>query len=299
MENLTLENLTVTNDKGERIITTYPEFQHIRENGKSTQDIPHSTMIDIGKLVPYKDHPFKLYEGERLRQFSASLEEVGLQSPIVVRPIENDKFEILSGHNRYNAARSLGWTLIPAIIKTNLSDEEAERIVLDSNMNQQSFAEWTFSVQTKVIKMFSKYIKEHSQQGKRNDLNEDVTYVSDEHKLPDKTKRQKSRDKISQQLGISTSRFERFRSIIKLDDDILVSLCKAVDESRMSFMGAYRISQLKPGETAIVADILNNNATLKLKATHIKVLFDTSKAEDVELTQQGVSKLLLSDDAGE
>ena len=57
------------------------------------------TEIEITNLVPFDNHPFKLYEGERLNDLVSSVKEFGVIVPIVVRPFENEKYQILSGHS--------------------------------------------------------------------------------------------------------------------------------------------------------------------------------------------------------
>jgi len=104
--------------------------QDVEKSVLSIQTVPKTLPLDC--LVPFTSHPFKLYEGERLDDMVRSLKELGVLLPIIVRPIidsENREYEILSGHNRVNAARIAGLTDLPVIIKTGLSDDEAKLIV--------------------------------------------------------------------------------------------------------------------------------------------------------------------------
>jgi ParB family chromosome partitioning protein len=202
--------------------------------------VPKVRAINLDKLVPFANHPFQLYEGERLSKLADSIKDNGLLNPIVVRSNADDGFEILSGHNRVEAVRLLGQDKINAIVMDDLTDEAAERIVIESNLNQQSFSDWKFSQQIKVIKVYSKFIQENSQQGKRSDLEDDATCVHGEHKSADKPTRPKSRDKISKQLGISSSVFERYRSIAKLGDEAVNFIGEMLDDKRLGFMSAYR-----------------------------------------------------------
>ena len=210
----------------------------------SETKIPDVIAIELDKLVPFSNHPFQIYEGERLEKFADSIRDEGLFDPIIVRShnTEKEKYEILSGHNRVEAAKLLKWKTINAILKRDISDERAERIVIQGNLNQQSFADWKFSQQINIIKIYNKHIQEDSQQGKRSDLEIDDTCVQSEHKSTDKPKRPKTRDKISKQLGISSTVFERYRSIAKLDNEAVNILGAMLDEKRLGFMSTYRIS---------------------------------------------------------
>ena len=102
--------------------------------------------IDIDKLIPYKNHCFKLYEGERLDDMVRSVQQYGIMVPIIVRNIsDSDKYEILSGHNRVNAARVAGKKNVPTIIKENLPDEFAELYLIETNLLQRGFKELRIS----------------------------------------------------------------------------------------------------------------------------------------------------------
>ena len=75
--------------------------------------------IPCDQLKPYHNHKFELYSGERLEDMVASIKENGVLSPIIVQPIE-DGYEILIGHNRWNASKLAGLPTVPAIVKTDL-----------------------------------------------------------------------------------------------------------------------------------------------------------------------------------
>lgn len=88
-------------------------------------------MLPIKKIRPFHDHPFHLYEGDRLEDMVASVREHGILNPVIVQEIDGG-YEMLSGHNRMNAAKLVGLKEIPAIVKTDLSEEEAYVYVLES-----------------------------------------------------------------------------------------------------------------------------------------------------------------------
>ena len=112
----------------------------------SVRDIP------IEKLVPYKDHCFKLYEGERLDDMVRSVQNYGIMVPIIVRNVpDSDTYEILSGHNRVNAARIAGKKNVPALVKENLPDEFAEVYVIETNLLQRGFKELKISEQAFAV----------------------------------------------------------------------------------------------------------------------------------------------------
>lgn len=116
--------------------------------------------IDIDKLVPYKNHCFRLYEGERLDDMVRSVRNYGIMIPVIVRNVPNtDTYEILSGHNRVNAARIAGKKNVPAVVKTDLPDEFAEIYVVESNAMQRGFKELRISEQALAVEMIYKRLK--------------------------------------------------------------------------------------------------------------------------------------------
>ncbi len=111
--------------------------------------------ISIDLLVPYHNHKFKLYDGERLEDMVNSVRENGVLTPIIVRPAPNDegKYEILAGHNRCKAAKLAGLTTVPGVIKEGLSDDSAELYVIETNTMQRGFGDLSVSEQAAVIAM--------------------------------------------------------------------------------------------------------------------------------------------------
>lgn len=111
--------------------------------------------ISIDLLIPYHNHKFKLYTGERLEDMVNSIKANGVLTPIIVRPAPNDtgKYEILAGHNRCNAAKLAGLQTVPGIVKEGLSDEDAEMYVIETNTMQRGFNDLSVSEQAAVIAM--------------------------------------------------------------------------------------------------------------------------------------------------
>ena len=119
-----------------------------------TPDVMKNSVRDIliEKLVPYKDHCFRLYEGERLDDMVRSVQNYGIMVPIIVRNVpDSDTYEILSGHNRVNAAKIAGKKNVPALVKENLPDEFAEVYVIETNLLQRGFKELKISEQAFAV----------------------------------------------------------------------------------------------------------------------------------------------------
>ena len=141
-------------------------------------------MLPIKKIRPFHDHPFHLYEGDRLEDMVASVREHGILNPVIVQEIDGG-YEMLSGHNRMNAAKLVGLKEIPAIVKTDLSEEEAYVYVIETNLMQRSFSDLLISEKAAVLK--ARYEK-GACQGKQNDilkemLSIDLLFINNSHFL--------------------------------------------------------------------------------------------------------------------
>lgn len=174
------------------------------------------TVVQTGiQMLPVDDiKPFHLYEGERLEDMIESEKEHGVLNPVIVQKIP-EGYEMLSGHNRLNAAKLVGMKVIPAIVKTDLSEEEAYVYVIKTNLMQRSFSDLLISEKAAVLK--ARYEKEACQ-GRRNDILEEiarlegkeitVTRGHDDHRL-------KTRDMIGKEYELSGSSVGR---LLKLND---------------------------------------------------------------------------------
>lgn len=143
------------------------------------------TEIEIEKLVPFHNHPFKLYEGQRLDNMVTSIKEMGAMVPIIVRKTDSNFYEILSGHNRVNAAKLAGVDKIPAVVKGNLTDDEAMLIVIETNLMKRSFSDLLPSEKARALKEHHDAL---SRQGERTDLiNEIRNFIKASEIKDDKT----------------------------------------------------------------------------------------------------------------
>ena len=121
-----------------------------------TGDAPESgvQMVPVDKIEPFHEHLFKLYQGERLDDMVESIKEHGILTPVIIRK-KDSGYEMLAGHNRQNAARIAGLKEIPAIIKENLTEEEAWIYVVETNVIQRSFND--LSVTERIAVLATRY----------------------------------------------------------------------------------------------------------------------------------------------
>lgn len=210
----------------------------------------------------YKEHPFRLYEGERLADMMSSIETNGILVPVIVRKIEVDEngcdHEMLAGHNRMNAAQLLGVEKLPAVVKEKLTDEEALMYVVETNVLQRSFSDMFPSEKAKVLSL--RYSDMFSQ-GKRNDIIEELKtlenpqYNNENETSPLIGTKLRSDEKLGHEYGLSKNTVARLLRIDKLTP----LLKKLVDDAKIGLYPAVSLSYLNETEQQAVHEVLSQN----------------------------------------
>jgi len=232
--------------------------------------------VQLDSLIPFQLRTAQLYQGERLEQLMDSIERNGLRQPIVVRPVDGIQYEIICGHNRANAMKKLGRDTILAEVMDGLSDDVALGLFYDTNLNQQSFHDWNYSQKIKAIQYTENLIKQNSRQGRRSDLTkeniEEGTSVQSRHKSEEKSRRSTTRDRMAHRLGIATATLSKYRSIIKLPDDVIKSLAKMLDERKITFEVAYRLSRFNTTDAKMLVEFIEKSSSRKVDLEKLKEL---------------------------
>ena len=250
--------------------------------------------LDIDDLVPFTNHPFKLYEGERLDDMVRSVREHGVIVPIIVRPHTDeeyaDMYEILSGHNRVNAAKIAGLTEVPVVIKKGLTDKEAKLIVTETNLMQRSFADLSHSERAIALQTHLEALKsENGGQGKRTDLLDEIKILSNPHdSRENETSYQvdtmlRSNEKTGAQYGLSSASVARYIRLTFLN----TALLNRVDTDEIAFIPAVSLSYLSEAEQTALNNALNTTAykvDMK-KAESLREFSEGKKLTDEKMIQ--------------
>ena len=93
--------------------------------------------IPLTELHPFRDHPFKVVDDDKMQETVDSIREYGVLVPIIARPKEDGGYEIISGHRRCHASEIAGLQTVPVIVR-HLDDDEATVIMVDSNLQRES-----------------------------------------------------------------------------------------------------------------------------------------------------------------
>ncbi|MFR5864289.1 MAG: ParB/RepB/Spo0J family partition protein [Acutalibacteraceae bacterium] len=207
--------------------------------------------IQITDLVSAPDNPFKVTMDAEMERLIESIAETGVIAPIIARPTNNGKFEIVSGHRRKYACEYLGIKSVPTIIK-ELDRNEAVIFLVDSNYSENILpSEKAFAYKMKLDAL--------SAQGKRTDL----TSCQLGTKL-------RSDELMAQTAEDSARQIQRYIRLTNLIPPIL----DMVDEKRIALTPAVELSYLLPEEqTMLLSEMEYNDCTPNLsQAQRIKGL---------------------------
>ena len=184
------------------------------------------TEMPLSDLHPFEGHPFKVLDDELMEQTVESITQIGVVSPLIVRPDPEGGFEILSGHRRLHAAQLAGLETVPVIVK-EMDDDAAIIFMVDSNLQRENIlpSERAFSYKMKLEAM--------KHQGQRGDLTSDQV-----------GQKSWAVNQLADDANESKTQVQRFIRLTNLIPEIL----DMVDEKKIAFNPAVELSYLKPSE---------------------------------------------------
>ena len=224
--------------------------------------------LSVNKIVPYPNQPFMNYSEERLQELADDIKARGLDNPIVVRKISEQEYQIIAGHNRFNAVKRLGWNQIPVNIK-ELSDEEAMIYLVQSNFLQRTNIKESEKVKAYALR--ANALKKQGQKGQA---------------------KYNSLEKISESEQIKPRTLSRYIACNNLIPEFLDLL----DEKKISLNIGEQLAKLSPEQQEKVANYLANSEH-KLTLSEVKSIVENQdeslELEDLIGTEK---KIPLSDD---
>lgn len=229
------------------------------------------SLLPIKEIKPFHNHPFHLYEGERLEDMVTSIREHGVLNPVIVLKTD-DGYEMLSGHNRANAAKLVGLTEIPAIIKSDLSEEEAYIYVIETNLMQRSFSDLAISERAAVLS--ERYNKILYQRNREDIIRELSILEGKEENGGHGDHHMKNRDSLGNEYGLSGSSVARLLRI----NEVIPEIKEMLDKGDMALLVAVQLSYTSEDvQKAVVA-----TGKKVSKEMAIRIREDGVKASDVE-----------------
>ena len=229
------------------------------------------SFIELDKLIPFRDHPFQVKDDEQMQMLIESIRSVGVLVPGIVRPVENDTYELIAGHRRKRASELLGLSVMPVIVK-DVDCDSATVMMVDSNFQREEILP---SERAKAYKMKMEAIK---RQGSRTDL----TSVQVGQKL----ERKSSRDLIAENSPDSSSQIQRYLRL----NELIPGLLKMVDDRKIALTPAAELSFLSAEEQELLLlTIESEQATPSLsQAQRMKQL-----SKEGQLTDDMILKIMM------
>ena len=174
--------------------------------------------LDLKHLVPFRNHPFKLRDGEEKEQLLQSIKTQGAIEPLIVRPLSESEYEVISGHRRMEICKELGMEKIPVIVR-NLTNEQAVSMMVDANLHRNNILP--------SERAFAYKMKWEAAKKSEKTLSQPATkYRSDE--------------RIANEFGIGKDTLHRYIRLTYLIPELL----EMIDEGRISLTPAVELSYL-------------------------------------------------------
>ena len=223
--------------------------------------------ISLALIDPFPEHPFHVREDEAMTAMAESIKAVGIQTPLIVRPKDDERYEIISGHRRKFAAALAGCETLPCIVR-EMTRDEAIIAMIDANLQREVIlpSEKAFSYKMKLEAL--------KRQGQRTDL----------------TSRQvvgklESADIVGEQTGDSGRQIQRFIRLTELRPELL----QLVDSGRIKFNPAVYLSYLWEEEQAALLEAIQSEDATPSVAQAIKM---KRFSEEGKLTPEVIQSIL-------
>ncbi len=202
--------------------------------------------IEIEKIRPFRNHPFKVVDDEKMQDLIESIRTNGILSPVLIRPVGNDRYEMVSGHRRMHAAQLLGQERVPAIIR-EMTDDEAIVKMVDSNIQREELLP---SEKAFAYKMKREAMRRQAGRPKKENLDQNGPNLIG----------QASRDILAQEIGESTQQIHRYIRLTEL----LPELLDLVDKKRLQFTVAVEISYIDSEVQKWIYEYIRENGQIRL-----------------------------------
>ena len=194
--------------------------------------------IPLDQLKPFKNHPFKVRDDQRMLDTVDSIREYGVLVPAIAQPDPEGGYELISGHRRKRGCEMAGLQTMPVIIR-DLDDDAAVLVMVDSNIQREELlpSERAFAYKMKLEAL--------KHQGARSDL----TSMQVAQKL--------SVQKVGDDAGVSKDQVRRFIRLTELISELL----DMVDERKLAFNPAVEVSYLKRDEQRMLLEAMDAEQT--------------------------------------
>ena len=248
-------------------LTSYDDL-FATDESRADADREKVMEIPLSELFPFKDHPFKVRDDDKMADTAESIREYGVLVPALVRPREGGGYELISGHRRKRGCELAGLETMPVIVR-DMDDDAAVIVMVDSNIQRESLLP---SERAFAYKMKLEAIKH---QGARADITSSQVG----------TKLLRADELVAEQAGTSRNQIQRFVRLTNLIPDIL----DMVDNKRIALNPAVELSYLTPTEQEmLVVTMDSEQATPSLSQAQRLKRF----SQDGKLTEESMLAIM-------
>ena len=236
------------------LVKKFKDKEQVNNNFEVEQSNENKIIeLEIDKLVEFrKQQPFSMYNETKKEEMKESIEKFGILTPIIVRPIENGRYEIIAGHNRVECSKELGKKTIPAKI-ISVDDDNAILIMIETNLCSRD--EISPVEKGRAYKLKLEILKKIRQERLENSELEDNSLIREKQSI----------DELIEESNESKSQIYRFITLTNLNAE----LQRLVDSGEMAVSVGSEVSTLNETEQEILYSVLDDKHR-KLKLSEIK-----------------------------
>ncbi len=195
--------------------------------------------IEIRLIQPFKNHPFRVVDDEKMQDLVESIKVNGVLSPVLLREAEHGRYEMISGHRRMHAAKLAGLDTIPAIIR-DMTDDEATIIMVDANIQREELlpSEKAFALKMKMDAMRHQGTSRHNGEKQESQITASI---------------------VGENSGMAARSVQRYVRLTEL----IPALLDYVDQKRLQFILAVEISYIDKEVQEWLYEYIRDNGQIK------------------------------------
>lgn len=201
-------------------------YEDLFSTEEQRQDYRREKVMDIplSELHPFKDHPFKVLDDDRMADTTRSVQERGVLVPAIARPRAEGGYELISGHRRKRACELAGLDTMPVIVR-EMDDNAAVLVMVDSNIQRENIlpSERAFAYKMKLEAI------ERAKGRPAENVGQVVPYLG-----------KRSTEIVAEGTGESYKQIQRYIRLTYL----IPQLLSMVDERKIAFNPAVELSYL-------------------------------------------------------
>lgn len=251
-----------------------------------------STEIEVSKIHPFKNHPFKVVDDDKMHELVESIMENGVLTPVIVREDKEGGYEMISGHRRLFAVKQIGLDTIPAMIR-EMDDDSAAIAMVDSNIQREEIlpSEKAYAYKIRYDAMRhqgSRSDLTSSQNGTKSEkgtLSQNGTKLSGGIYSEELGRNLRADEELAAIMGESRNQVQRYLRLVELIPEIL----ELVDTKALALMTAVDISYIDKEVQGWLYEYMKENGICK--SFQIIALRDYLR-ENGAITQMAMIKVL-------